>query len=257
MLRPCFTVGGMQIIEVSVVGVRSAVLRLTRPDTPLRFEIFPMIHIGEPAFYAAVADRLRGCDLIVAEGVGRPATADAARGPASRADRPAAVAALTASYEIPAWFERSGLVEQHIPYHAFGVPVRYPDMTNEQFAAGWRAVPWWQRAFTMVAAPLVGLDRLAFGSRRALARDMELSDVDWHDQFADIESMDELMALLGEQRDRLLVAELDQIHCQRMHDAITVAVVYGAAHVAPAIHGMRALHRYGVRSAEWLTVFDF
>jgi hypothetical protein len=41
---------GMQIIEVSVIGVRSGVLRLTRPDTPLRFEIYPMVHIGEPAW---------------------------------------------------------------------------------------------------------------------------------------------------------------------------------------------------------------
>jgi hypothetical protein len=247
----------MQIIEVSVVGVRSAVLRLTRRDTPLRFEFYPMVHIGEPAFYAAVADRLRGCDLLVAEGVGRPATADTSSPASSKGSRSAAVAALTASYQLPAWFERSGLVEQHIPYDALGVPVRYPDMTDQQFAAGWQAVPWWQRALTVVASPLVGLDRLAFGSRQALARDMELSDTDWHDQFVDIDSMNELMDLLGEQRDRLLIAELDEIHRQRMHDPITVAVVYGAAHVAPAIHGMRALHRYGVRSAEWLTVFGF
>lgn len=240
-----------------MIGVRSAVLRLTRRDSPLRFEILPMVHIGEPAFYAAVADRLRRCDLVVAEGVGRPATAPASGTPGVRAGRSAAVAALTASYRLPAWFERSGLVEQNIPYDALGVPVRYPDMTDEQFAAGWRAVPWWQRAATVVAAPMVGLDRLAFGSRRALARDMEQSDLDWHDQFVDVDSMQELVALLGEQRDRLLIAELDEIHRQRMHEPITVAVVYGAAHVAPAIHGMRALHRYGIRSAEWLTVFGF
>jgi hypothetical protein len=230
----------MQIIEVSVVGVRSAVLRLTRRDTPLRFEFYPMVHIGEPAFYAAVTDRLRRCDLVIAEGVGG-----------------STVNTLTASYRLPARFERSGLVEQHIPYDEIGVPVRRPDMTAEQFAAGWQAVPWWQRAAVVVAAPLVGLDRLAFGSRRALARDLELTDVDWHDEFVDIDSMDELMDLLGEQRDRLLLAELDQIHRRRMHEPITVGVVYGAAHVAPAVHAMRALHRYGVRSAEWLTVFGF
>jgi hypothetical protein len=249
--------GGVQIIEVSVVRVRSAVLRLTCRDTPLRFEFYPMVHIGDPTFYAAVTDRLRGCDLVVAEGVGRPAGADASGGRAATAGRSVAVAALTASYQLPAWFERRGLVEQNIAYDALGVPVRYPDMTHEQFATGWQAVPWWQRAVTVVASPLVGLDRLAFGSRRALARDMELSDVDWHDQFADVDSMNELMSLLGDQRDRLLIAELDEIHRQRRHESITVAIVYGAAHVAPAIHGMRALHRYGVRSAEWLTVFGF
>ncbi|MEV7228195.1 hypothetical protein AB0M79_14395 [Polymorphospora sp. NPDC051019] len=60
----------MQIIEVGMLGVRASVLRLTRRDTPLRFDVFPMVHIGEPAFYTAVADRLRRCDLILAESVG-------------------------------------------------------------------------------------------------------------------------------------------------------------------------------------------
>lgn len=245
----------MQIVEVSFIGVRSAVLRLTRRHTPLRFEFYPMVHIGEPAFYAAVTERLRRCDLIVAEGVGRT-------GGPSRADDPGrswpnAVSALTSSYRIPAWFERSGLIVQNIPYATLGVPVRCPDMTREQFDAGWRALPLWQRAVAAVAAPLVGLDRLAFGSRRALARDLELTDVDWHDRLSDADTMEQLEDLIGDQRDRLLIAELDEIHRQRKDEAITVAVVYGADHVAPAIHSMRALHGYGVRGAEWLTVFDF
>ncbi|NMO53978.1 hypothetical protein HH310_22700 [Actinoplanes sp. TBRC 11911] len=231
----------MQIVEVSVVGVRSAVLRLTRRETPLRFEIYPMVHVGEPAFYAAVTERLRRCDLIVAEGVGGNA----------------AVSALTAAYRLPAHFERSGLVEQNIRYASLGKPVRYPDMTGEQFSAGWRAVPFWQRAAAAVASPLVGLEQLAFGSRRMLARGMELTDVDWYDQFGDVDSMEELMSLIGERRDRLLMADLDRIHRTRRLEAITVAVVYGALHVPPVVHGMRALHGYGVRGAEWLTVFGF
>ncbi|MEJ3748522.1 hypothetical protein WEI85_35230 [Actinomycetes bacterium KLBMP 9797] len=104
---------------------------------------------------------------------------------------------------------------------------------------------------------MVGLQRLVSGSRRALARDMSVDDLDWQDELLEVESMDDLWALLGEQRDRLLVAELDQIHRERQHEAITVAVVYGAAHVAPAVHGLRTLHRYGIRGAEWLTILSF
>jgi len=130
-------------------------------------------------------------------------------------------------------------------------------MTGEQFEAGWRAVPLWQRAAVTVTAPLVGLDRLLFGSRRALARHLELTDVDWQDQALKFESADELMDLIGDQRDRLLVAELDEIHRERCHEAITVAVVYGARHVPPMIEALGGLYRYGVRSAEWLTVFAF
>jgi hypothetical protein len=73
-----------------------------------------MVHIGEPAFYAAVAERLRRCDLIVAAGVGRIAPVDQAVSPASR--RLAAVSALTFSYRLPLWVKRSGLVRQNIRY---------------------------------------------------------------------------------------------------------------------------------------------
>ncbi|WP_433384063.1 hypothetical protein ACQPZX_23065 [Actinoplanes sp. CA-142083] len=130
-------------------------------------------------------------------------------------------------------------------------------MTARQFADGWRGVPWRQRATAAVMSPLVGLDRLAFGSRQAMARHLELSDTDWREGIAGIDSMDELMSLLGEQRDRLLIAELSRIHREHMHEPITVAVVYGAAHVAPAIHGMCAVNRYQPRGVEWLTVFGF
>jgi hypothetical protein len=246
----------MQIIEVSVSGVRSSVLRLSRRESPLRFEFYPMVHIAEPAFYAAVAERIRRCDLIMAEGVGRIGPVDETGSrPAGR--RLAAVSALTSSYQLPARVERSGLVEQNIRYDTLGVPIRYPDMTAEQFATGWRAVPAWQRALAVGISPLIGLQRLISGSRRALARDMSVDDLDWQDELLNVDSLDELWALLGEQRDRLLVAELNQIHRHHETEAITVAVVYGAAHVAPAVHGMRALHRYGVRGAEWLTVFSF
>jgi hypothetical protein len=51
----------MQILEYSIAGTRSAVLRLQRRDSGLRFVVFPMIHVASPHFYAAVADRLRQC----------------------------------------------------------------------------------------------------------------------------------------------------------------------------------------------------
>jgi hypothetical protein len=232
----------MQIIEVSVVGVRSAVLRLQRPDTPLRFVIYPMVHVGEPAFYAAVRERLRRCDLIVAEGVGRGS---------------AAASALTETYRLATRFRRAGLVEQRIDYHSLGVPVLHPDLTGEQFDEGWRAAPVWERALTAAVVPVAALDRLVFGSRRMLARDLEETDLDWPDRMLDIDSKQELLALLTDRRDELLIDALDEIHQRRRHEAITVAVVYGAGHVAPVVHGMRALHGYGVKSAEWLTVFGF
>ena len=58
----------MQYIESSVIGIRSAVITLKRRETPLRFVVFPMVHVAEPDFYHEVAARAGECDLIVAEG---------------------------------------------------------------------------------------------------------------------------------------------------------------------------------------------
>jgi hypothetical protein len=246
----------VQIIEVSVTGVRSAVLPLRRRESPLRFVVYPMVHIAEPRFYRAVAERLRGHDLIVAEGIAHDlADGSAQVGPATAAL--AGLAALTATYQLPAWVGRAGLVEQDIDFDRLGVPVVYPDLTSKQFAAGWQGVPAWQRALAVTMAPLEALDSALFGSRRALARNLEETDERWRDRLVDAGSLPELEALLLDDRDRLLMAAVDQIHRERHDEDITVAVVYGAAHVAPLVHGLRALHGYRVRAAEWLTVFDF
>jgi hypothetical protein len=58
----------MQYIESSVIGIRSAAITLKRRTSPLGFVLFPMVHVAEPAFYAAVEARAGQCDLIVAEG---------------------------------------------------------------------------------------------------------------------------------------------------------------------------------------------
>lgn len=66
----------VQIIEVSIAGVRSAIITLKRSDTPMQIVLFPVIHLGTPDFYKAVTSRLRGCQLVVAEGIqGKSATA--------------------------------------------------------------------------------------------------------------------------------------------------------------------------------------
>jgi hypothetical protein len=259
----------MQIIEVTELAVRSAALRLARPGSPLRFEIFPMVHIGDPSFYAAVTERISRSDLIVAEGVGRPEDpaqplvdptlhwpglelGDLPPSPA-RPFRWSAMSAMAASYRLAARFDRLGLVEQAIDYESLGPPVLCPDMTEEEFTTGWREVPAWQRALVMAAGPLIGLDRVAFGSRRSLAAGLALDDTDAHDPPPP--GTENLLALIGAKRDRLLTTALDAVHEVHADDPLTVAVVYGAYHVPAIIYGLRARHGYSVREAEWLTVF--
>jgi hypothetical protein len=49
---------GVQLIETSVVGVRSAVITMQRPGTQLRIQLVPMLRLGTAAFYKQVTERL-------------------------------------------------------------------------------------------------------------------------------------------------------------------------------------------------------
>jgi hypothetical protein len=106
----------VQIVEATEGWVRVAELRLRRRGTPLRFVLYPMIHIGEPAFYAEVRRRLADVDLVVAEGVGGGR----------------AVEGLTSVYRGLGEDPASGVVVQDDVFPP-GVPVLCPDSSGADF----------------------------------------------------------------------------------------------------------------------------
>jgi len=231
----------MQLVEASSFAVRSAVIQLRRPGTPLGFALFPMIHLATPAFYADVMARLAGCQLIVAEGAGKTAAGQA----------------LTLVYRLSGRARRWGLVTQRLALTELGVPVVRPDMDADQFRRGWRRLPALVRLAGWVMAPAYGIGLLMFGSRAFLARRLgSQEDLPTREEELGYGRFDALEELLVDDRDALLVRALDAIHQQRSQEPISVAVVYGASHM-PAV--VRYLARYGYRagSAEWLTVFRY
>lgn len=233
----------MQILESSDLGLRSAVLTLRRRDTPLRFVLFPMVHLAEQAFYDAVTERLRACDLVVAEGL---------RGES------APVSLMTASYRLADASSRLGLVVQSIDYGALGVPVVYPDMTGKEFGRQWsRRVPLSQRLLLGVAGPVVGIGIRLFGSRELLGSHLAMDDLPTPTEELVDEAFAEHTDITVNRRDALVVEALAVIHAERREEPITVAVVYGAGHVPGVVNALGARFGYLPRSAEWLTVFEY
>ncbi|MEV6924457.1 tetratricopeptide repeat protein [Dactylosporangium sp. NPDC051485] len=226
----------MQIVEHSVVGTRSAVLRLRRPGTELQFVVFPMFHVASPRFYAEVRERLRRCDLLVVEGV-------SGRSPLTWA--------ITSTYRIIPANKRSGLVEDDIAYGSLGVPVINPDVSAAELAQGWRALPARTRLLMWLAMPIAAVLQLFDGRRRLLGPEVELDDLPAE---ADHEVIEQVDDVLGGARDERLLAMLSRIHRERGAERIDVAVVYGAAHTAAIVHGLLRRHGYRPRSSEWLTV---
>ncbi|BCB84555.1 tetratricopeptide repeat protein [Phytohabitans suffuscus] len=227
----------VQIVEHSVIGTRSCVLRLRRPGTELQFVVFPMFHVASPRFYAEVSERLRRCDLLVVEGV---------------SGRSALGWAITSTYRFIPANKRSGLVVDNIPYGSLGVPVIYPDVTAGEFAHDWRRLPWRTRLLMWLVMPVAAVLQFFGGRRRLLGPEVELTDLPT--DLDDHELADQLDGVFGGARDERVLAALSEIHRKRAAERIDVAVVYGAGHTAAIVHGLLRLHGYRPRSAEWLTV---
>jgi hypothetical protein len=232
----------MQLIEVSVTGVRSAVITLRASDRPHRILLFPMLHLGSPGFYAEVTARLGSCAVVLAEGI---------------RERSLITRALTVSYRLPGRRGRLGLVVQRIDYAGLDAEVITPDMTGRQLRAGFRAVPALQRAALLVLAPVVGGAFWLLGTRRMLARYAAAEDLPDAAEILMRDRAGKLTELLLDRRDALLAAALDEVLARRADEPVDIAVVYGAAHMPALTRYLLAAYGFRPREAEWLTVFDF
>jgi hypothetical protein len=161
----------VQIIEQTGFGVRSAVMTFERPGSAVKFVVVPMMHIASPTFYREVHRRLQGCDVIVAEGV---------EGTRTRI--------ITLAYRLAGRYRREGLVQQSeaLALERLGVPIVRPDVSAQEFNAGWSAIRWWLRSALLVLAPLAGLAMLVVGPLRLLGSNVALDDL----PSADVEEVD-------------------------------------------------------------------
>src|SRR5258708_2237702 len=226
-----------------MTGVRRAVITVQRLDTPLRFLLVPMLHIGTPDYYRDVARSLSRCQVIVAEGVGGDS---------------ALTRALTLAYRTPARSKSLGLVAQDIDLRALGnagAQVVTPDSTDDQIRRGWRTVPWVHRVAVLTLIPVFALALKLFGSRRVLGRFLGRDDLPTPQDHGLRQAFPALTEMILDERDRLLVNALVSILAARRDQPIVVGVAYGAAHMTAVVREL-AGHGYRPRRAEWLTGVD-
>jgi hypothetical protein len=232
----------VQLIEVSLTGVRSAAITLRSPAAAMRIVLVPMVHLGTPDYYRAVTALLADCDLIVAEGIsGKSAT----------------VRALTLAYRLPARRRDLGLTVQDIDYASLGRPVVCPDMTARQFGEGWRSVPLLHRLAVLCVLPPVALSLALAGTRRTFTRYLAADDLPTFTDARLRQALPQITKVILDDRDSLLVDFLESVLRSRREEDIAVAVVYGADHMPAVARELFQRHGYRPRAAKWLTVFDF
>lgn len=227
----------MQILESSVIGLRSARMVYRSRTSPVSITLYPMVHVGDERFYNETYDEAFSHDVVLVEGV---------RSPVGRNH--------TRSYR---WirFEKLGLVRQpkSPSQEAVGARIVKADLTTEEFHSEWRKVSLLLRATFLIAAPLYGIYRRLFASRESLAKNMCLEDLKsadeilrWSPRFDAVDQ-----TILHARDNRLvecLAAELDGSEER-------VAIVYGARHMRAVL---RELTKRGFYCSEsnWRTIFS-
>jgi hypothetical protein len=188
-----------------------------------------MVHVGERSFYDQVAVRLRRCAIIVAESAPAASTPMQERMSRLRLDRLVdQMAALDLdSLAIPVFWEYSP---------------RPPESRAERLGSA--------AADSAGAVALRLLGR--YGDPRGLPSLDEADDHD--DRWVDGRVGKWLRDRVVDRRDDALNRRLTALHEEHHGRPITVAVVYGAAHMPAVVEHLRGTLGYHVKDAEWLVV---
>jgi hypothetical protein len=211
----------MQILESSMLGLRTARMIFRSRNSPVSVTLYPMVHVGDERFYKETYDEAFAHDVVLVEGI---------RSPVGRN--------LTRSYR---WidFEKLGLVRQPKSPLQESVAARIikADLTTEEFHREWRKVSLLLRSAFLFGAPIVGVRRRLFASRQSLAHNMCLEDRTSADEILSwtpkLQPVNQSLIHARDQRlIECLAAELESKTEKR------VAIVYGARHMRAVLRDL-------------------
>lgn len=229
----------MQFIEANSFELRSVLYELECRDEPLRFVLFPMIHIGEKRYYEDIAARASRCDLLLVEGV------------------PSVWARIsTRSYALFA--SRLGLVtQQELKLGAHRAKIVNADMSAAEFDCAYSHLPLLAKAILPVVLPVYGLYFFFAGTREQLAKQLDTTDLPSREEILETtEEIDALNDLILSRRDRAFIRRLQSLSEDSHGKALTVGIIYGARHM-PAIFRFLSDHLgYRVTSSSRSVVFS-
>ena len=230
----------MQLIEVSAIGVRAAIVRMTSPEAKLVWLIFPMIHLGESAYYQQVEQKMAECDLVLAEGVD------------SRI-----VSALTSSYRLAANSARGVVAQRSEPRATGHVTVQQSDISGTEFDAAWRKMPIGLRLGIPLFAPLYGLWLRYVANPDDWQPKLQTDDLPSNEEVLLEGQEPALLELVMHQRNEHLFHQILAVQERWGELDKVVGVAWGAKHIGAVVHYLSDRWNYIARSGEWVTVFDY
>jgi hypothetical protein len=228
----------MQILESSDWGLRSARIKLRSPDGVKTVTLFPMIHIGDAAFYEAAYADAFAHDAVLTEGVRSPVTMR-----------------LTRAYRWIVGARHLGLVLQPRAPSTCRARVVHADLTAEEFEQVWSEVSLGLKLLLYVAAPAFALYKRWTATRASLAKGHSMEDLTSRDEILDWNPETALVTrAILEVRDRRLLERLNELLARP--DTQTIAIVYGAAHMRAVLAELIGRQGFRPGDMDWMTVIS-
>jgi len=200
-----------------------------------------MIHIGSADYYAQVRTRLKGCDLILFEGV-----------------RTLSGQIITLAYRLVAHRKRLNLVVQNeaLPLKGLAPRLICADISSGEFEEIWASIPWHMRLMLLLGAPVFGAFQYITATRESIGRHLGTEDVQSRTDTELRERSPELHRALLDRRDAKLIAAVESVLAEPQAPPL-VGIIYGAAHMRSVTDLLMNSYGFRVVHAEWLTVFDY
>lgn len=226
-----------------MIGLRSARIELASRERNVVVTLFPMIHIGDRAFYEAIRAEIPDFDAVLYEGV---------KGWRARL--------LTTSYRVMAGTERLGPVRQSnaLPVKSLGPYAVHADLTEEEFATAWGRAPLGLRFLLMSIAPIYGLYLRFLATRTSIASAQSMNDrlsadeiLKWSEKWRKFDD-----ALIHDRDARLLNVLDEQIGNSTAGPSSRIAIIFGAAHMRAVLDHLLLQRGFAVRDSRWMTIIS-
>lgn len=201
-----------------------------------------MIHVGSKEFYDEVSQKLTKCDLILYEGVN-----------SKKANL------LTRSYRIIKQIRRMDLVTQQegMKVSSFKDKIINTDIQGIVFDKGWSSLPMSLRVQLFFLIPVYVVYLFFLGTRETIAENIALEDLQSSDEiFFQNETSQNLDNLIVDERDKILIRHIENLHNRNHEEKKLVGIVYGAIHMRNITSFLLDKLKYRIVNSEWITIFD-
>lgn len=230
----------MKFIEIKSFCVTARIHHFKKKGTGLEFILFPMIHIGEKGFYEEIRSRIEVCDVIFAEGVNSKLAGF-----------------LTFPYRVAAKSKRINLITQQSAQLLKNLKSKIlnSDMSPREFNRKLNEFTLPTKLFLLLACPVFGIYLFFSGSREMLVKYLLLEKPDLKKDDAEDE-IDKFEKLFIDERDGVLIENIEQFHNENDNEKLKVAVVFGAAHMPKVASFLIHELKYKLVETKLVKIFD-